>query len=284
MARWVVRRLRSAYADGGLSTVVDRSLRYVFDEPRLWPWLHWRLAALYYRANCADDVRAYAHPPDPFKLVWVEPDAVERHTRREYPPWRGRLSRFGEVLDGDWDRRDRPPVDPGYDGPPPELFVADRFEESVLYRSLAAHFERDVPWEETAMYAETTRLLREGDRPRVWQDCRSVADVRERFAYLDDLYERIRREGFKSQRQLVRDDPERGFPDWLRHEITVDVGRDGELLLVCGKHRLSMAKLLGIEQVPVLVLVRHPEWMARREAAAGTGDVGSHPDLRDLRG
>lgn len=283
MIRGVGNRLYRAYTDGGASNVVDRSLRHFFAEPRIQPRLHWRLAARYYRANCENDVRRYADPPDPFKLEWVDPAVIDRHTRREYPPWRGRVRRFGEVLDGDWDRRTRPPVDPEYQGPPPELFVADSFEDSVLYRSLTAHFDRGAAWEETDLFAEARRLLRSGDRERVWQQCRSVEDLRDRFEYLDELYETIRREGFKSQRELVENDPESGFRDWLRHEITVDVGRDGELLLVCGKHRLSMAKLLGVDRVPVLFLVRHPEWMARRERARNGDDVGLHPDLRDLR-
>ncbi|WP_340100120.1 hypothetical protein [Salinibaculum salinum] len=282
MTRGVWNRLARAYADGGVSTVVDRSLQSFFAEPRGWPTLHWRLASWYYRANCANDVQVYSEPPDPFKLEWVDPAAIERHTRREYPPWRGRLSRFGEVLDGDWDQRDCPPTNPDYDGPPPELFVADRFENSVLYQSLAAHFERSVDWEETELFVETCRLLREGEENRVWQHCRSVSDVRKRFAYLDELYETIQREGFKSQRQLLRTDPQRGFRDWLRNEITVDIGRDGELLLVCGKHRLTIAKLLGVERVPVLFLVRHPGWMARRESAIESDEVESHPDLRDI--
>ncbi|WP_152421359.1 hypothetical protein [Natronococcus amylolyticus] len=35
-------------------------------------------------------------------------------------------------------------------------------------------------------------------------------------------------------------------------KLAVDVGRDGEPLLVCGKHRFAVASLLGASHVPVL--------------------------------
>lgn len=281
------RRLYDAYADGGASTVLTRFMEWFFAEPRIWPEFHWVLSSRYYRRRCADDVRAYRHPPELFKLAWVDPSAIERHTRRQYPPWRERLRHFGSVLDGDWDRRERPPTDPTYGGPPSDLFIADRFEESVLYRSLEAHFDRHVSWEETQMFAATRRLLAQGGYDHVWHGCRSLSDVHERFRYLDQLYDSIRRSGFKSQRELIEDDPKKGFRHWLRKEITVDVGRDGELLLVSGKHRTAIAKLLDIDRIPVLFLVRHSEWMAHREAAIESDSVTNgggeiHPDLQDL--
>lgn len=252
-------------------------------EPRWLPGVHWELSERYTRALAANDVAEFPAPPNLFKLEWVDTDRVAKHTRRQFPPWQRRSRRFGEVLPGNWDRRAWPPLEPEYSGPPPELFVADRFEDSVLHRSFEAHFDRGVPWEETRLHEETTRLVEEGDRSPVWHNCRTVEDLHSRFRYLGDLYERIRGSRFRSQRELVATDPRRGFPHWLRNEITVDVGRDGELLLVCGKHRLSIAKLLDVDRVPVLFLVRHPDWMERRRAAVETGRVGDHPDLRDLR-
>lgn len=47
------------------------------------------------------------------------------------------------------------------------------------------------------------------------------------------------------------------------NEILVDVGRDGELLLVDGRHRLSIAKILGLDEIPVVKHVRHEQWVAR---------------------
>jgi len=284
MTDGVGRRTVSDALDGAVSGLAGRTLEQLAAKSQLGAKLYWTASERYYRSRCAGDVDAYPSPPDPFKLEWVDPDRIPRHTRRRYPPWKGRARRFGEVRGGEWDRRDRPDVDPAYRGPPPELFVADRFEESVLYRSSEAHFDRGVDWEETPLFADLKRLIRTDDREYeyVWHGCRSVEDVRSRFRYLDGLYDAIRQDGFRSQWEMVLRDPERGFRDWFENEITVDVGRDGELLLVCGKHRLTIAKLLGVDRIPVLFLVRHPEWMARRREALRTPPAADHPDLRDV--
>lgn len=278
-----LRLARRVYERNGAAELVTTSVEYAISQPRLHPRLHRRLAEAYYRRRCANDVASAGAPTDPFKTMWVAPDRIERHTRREYPPYRDRLALFGAVRGGDWDRRDEPPIDPTYDGPPARLFLADRFENSVLYRSLEARFERGVPWEETELVREALRLVEEPSPERVWHECRTAADVRDRCRRLDDLYETIHEEGYRSERERLGTDPTVGFRRCLRQEMTVDIGRDGELLLVCGKHRLAIAKLLGLERVPVVVLVRHPEWMDERAAVAAGADRAPHPDLRDRR-
>lgn len=275
---------RQVYRHAGAGGLAAAAAAYAIKRPRLHPRVHLRLARAYYRRRCANDVADADAPTDPFKLEWVSPGRIERHTRREYPPYRDRLGLFGAVRGGDWDRREGPPVDPAYDGPPASLFVAGRFEETTLYRSLEAHFDRGVPWAETELVREALRLVAEPTPDRVWHECRTAEEVRRRCRDLDALYESIRTEGYRSERSRLGVDPSVGFRHCLRHEITVDVGRDGELLLVCGKHRLALAKLLGLERVPVVFLVRHRGWMRRRTAvAAGAGGGREpHPDLRDL--
>lgn len=281
----VVDRFRTArrvYANQGPIGTSRAALEFAISRPRLHPKFHWWLARRYYERRCANDVGAAAAPTDPFKLEWISPDRIERHTRREYPPYRDRLRSFGAVRDGDWDRRDEPPVDPDYDGPPAELFLAERFEESILFRSLAARFERDVPWAETELVRRARRLLPASTPERVWHECTTAAEIDERCRRLDALYETIRTDGYRAERERFGTDRGVGFRHCLRQEITVDVGREGELLLVCGKHRLAIAKLLGLERVPVVFLVRHPEWMRHRVAVADGADHDPHPDLRDL--
>lgn len=276
------RTARRVYDRGGVDELADETMEFLLARPRISPKLYWTLAPAYYRRRCADDAAVYEAPLAPFKLEWVDPDRIVRHTRREYPPYRDRMELFGTVRDGEWDRRRSPPVDPDYDGPPADLFVADRFEESVLHRSMEAHFVDGVDWERTELYEETRRLLEEGDHEHVWHLCRSEEDLRERFRELDALDGDIRRSGFHSQRSRIPDDRALGFRECIRNEITVDVGRDGELLLVCGKHRLSIAKIRDVDAIPVLFLVRHPEWMDRRDSVYASGKTSDHPDLRDV--
>lgn len=61
----------------------------------------------------------------------------------------------------------------------------------------------------------------------------------------------MKTEGYQSQKMLD------GRPD---HEITVNIGRDGQFLYNSeGRHRLSIAKVLNVDSVPVLILGIHPE-------------------------
>jgi hypothetical protein len=226
---------------------------------------------------------------DPFKLERVDPRRIDRFTPRLYPPWRGRRRLFGAVRAGDWDRRPLAEI-PRRDGPPAELFLGETVEESPLYRAVERHFEDDVPWEETEFVREVLSRVEGGigESEFVWQDCRSPADVRARCRRLDEIYRSLEREGCRSCRE--RTDPrgrERGFLDVAENEIVVDVGRDGELLLVSGQHRLFLSRVLGLSEVPIAFLVRHAGWMRTREAVA-RGDASAaathrdHPDLRDL--
>ena len=244
----------------------------------------WWLASTYYRRQCANDVAEYDPPVDPFRLEWVDPSAIRRNTRRPYPAWRNRQDDFGAVRDGDWDRRRSPDVDSDYDGPPHHLYLADRFEETPLDRSLEAHFEGGVPWEDTEFVAEASRLLDTGRCQRVWNGCRSPEEIRDRCRSLDRLYATIRRSGYRSQRELVAADPDATFRDWIREEVLVDVGRDGDLLLVNGRHRLSLAKILGMDRIPVLFVVRHESWMDRRATLARRAQRLDHPDVPELDG
>jgi hypothetical protein len=73
-------------------------------------------------------------------------------------------------------------------------------------------------------------------------------------------------------------------------EIAVNVGRDGELIFQDGRNRHVIARILELEEVPVVVLVRHEQWqrlrdrIARGELTASDlpADLRTHPDLVDL--
>ncbi|WP_265112370.1 hypothetical protein [Halosolutus halophilus] len=96
---------------------------------------------------------------------------------------------------------------------------------------------------------------------------------------MDRLWRSLRNDGYQSQRELWKRNPDRFreqfsqrnkfFPYLLVNEITADIGRNGELLFVDSFHRLSMAKLLDLESVPVYVLVRHRKRMTNPDRVDG---------------
>lgn len=205
---------------------------------------------------------------NPYRRLWVDPAAVTHHVNRDPVP---RV--FGRVAGGDWDRRREP------------------FAATAVHRSLRQRFAEGADWEETGLY---TALL-SGSESGLWRRrCRTEAERDRRLAAIDALYERIANKGYRSQATLARDgiagirdeNNERSHP--MLNEVGINIGRDGALLWRHrGLHRLSIAKLLGVERIPVYVLARHAGWQRVRDRLRAGESVGidpaSHPDLDDLR-
>ncbi|QLG64320.1 ParB N-terminal domain-containing protein [Halorarum salinum] len=222
----------------------------------------------YVRARAKANAVRYDAPVVPYRLVHVDPADVE--SAREFTLAKFRLA--GTVVGGDWDLTDA------------------RFADMDVYRAYVAHFEEGVPWEETAFY---DRVVREMEAGRVMWDCTSEAEFRERCRRLDELYDCIAEHGYRSQEELSGGglaDPISSGPrlkiERLNDEIAVHVARDGELLFEDGRNRLSIAKVQGLETVPVRILRRHERWQAIRDAYVrgdpAVREYGDHPDVRYL--
>ena len=218
--------------------------------------------------------RRYVAPIDPYRIAWVDADRIE------YVAEPTRIPRFrcaGAVVDGDWDR------------------TGVRFTDLDVYRAFEMRFEEGREWSETPFFDRVLDEIRAGEEP--W-GCDSRAALEDRCARLDRLYETIATEGFRTQPELMAeeaDDPigSRRRSEICRRindEIAIDVARDGELLFADGRNRLAIAKLLGVEEIPVLILRRHAEWIPFRDRVAEhveeTGvlpsALGDHPDLEQL--
>lgn len=246
---------------------------------------YWESAPLRYRCRY-DRVSEHRAPLDPFKVELVDPADVVHFTGREHPPWENRKDLFGTSQGGDWDQ---PPNTTTHEESPFYLIDEGEGEEitdTINFRAFEQRFLEGLAWEDTDLVRKIFRHIERGDGSETyWHGCSTKRDVLDRCAYLESVYEDIRENGFKTQMEVVADDPEsnRGFLDAVAYEIAVDVGRNGELFLVTGRHRLSISKVLGLDEVPVAFYVRHEDWMDRRESTFETGGGDDHPDLRELR-
>lgn len=248
--------------------------RTVLDTPL--SGAYWRVAPAVHRRR-RHRSSGYVDPPiDPFERVLVDPDRIERITGREYPVWTDLWADFGAVRGGDWDVRERPPVSSSYDGPDPSLYLADSFEATPIHEALEAHFVDGVPWKELA-FVEAVKRRTEGAEEGIWHECSSESEIRQFCDHLDRLYRDMRERGCLSAREVnARENERLTFREAMEEEITVDVGRDGEPLFVTGRHRLSIAKILGLDRIPVALVVRHPEWL-RNHGGTGADAVGPRP-------
>lgn len=149
-------------------------------------------------------------------------------------------------------------------------------ENYGLYKAMNAHFEKGVPWEDTEFYQWISKKDITTRTPTIYERFGSDEKIQNRFSEIDQLYENIRRSGFKSKEP----------------PILVNISRDGNFILDDGRHRLIIAQLLGLDSIPVAVFVRHTGWQQIREAVAKgqnpteradcSLDCGQHPDLQTI--
>lgn len=146
---------------------------------------------------------------------------------------------IGQVRGGDWDKS--------------TIRFTDLPEYEMFYDVLI----NGKDWDETRYFSKVSRYLEAGNERKGHT---TVEDFRRhRIQRLEELYKSIREDGYKSQEELH---PERSALRNAQNEIRVNIGRDGELLFNnnSGNHRLAIAKVLGIDELPVCIYVCHKRW------------------------
>lgn len=234
----VLRSIEFALLSGPMSSKQTRSL-------------YWKTAPRVLRMRTYD-IENYTENIDPFQVFQVDPAEISKLTGREYPHLH-RLKLIGSVRGGEWDRKQGRDIYPGY---PYDFYNAERFEETVLYQSLQERFIDEAPWKDTELVQRALELINQGHS--VWHGCSSKTDVSEQCAKLDDLYRSIQETGYRHPTDSKKS---WGIIARTLNQIVVDIGRDGDLLFADGRHRLAIAKILELETVPVVVLVRHRQYM-----------------------
>lgn len=179
--------------------------------------------------------------PSPSEVYWISPNRIIYHTnylRNEDAETIAFYDRVfprqmrGRIVGGNWDRTSR------------------KFTDLTVYKAFRERIMKGAKWQDTEFYGSVLGNVKSGRF--VW-GIKNKADLDNRCKYLDSLYENIKNEGYRLNRS-VRD---RNI-DY--DEIEVNIGRNGEYLFQNGVHRLSIAKILGINYVPVMVFVRHKKW------------------------
>jgi hypothetical protein len=280
-ASW--RKLLIFYQLAGVSGALGRAFGYLSENALGYWWAirHWNAAG-------------GSAPSDLPTVVEIDPADLRYQSRfgkAQFPTKDGDTRRspvhdepIVGVVGGRWDR------------------FRTEWTETRIHRSLEARFREDESWEATAKYRYAACKIENG-----LEDWRSstIEELERRCADLDALYESMAEEGYVPQEELLEradDGMETGgaamksilgakFP----HEMRVGIGRDGEIIrFSAGKHRLSIARLLGLEAVPVVVVVRHERWATVRERFAAADSLeelpaeyrkfADHPDLRAVTG
>jgi 2-polyprenyl-3-methyl-5-hydroxy-6-metoxy-1,4-benzoquinol methylase len=223
--------------------------------------------------------------PDPDKVYWINPARIVDHTNytggdeRKLPKDRvfDHDKDRGKVSGGSWDISDY------------------EFDDLEVVQAIYARIRKGTPWRDTPFYASILRDLAEG-RPAGWQ-IESEADLVNHCEYVDALIDSIRSQGYRLNSEVVLTGERKGISGHPRYarEVSVNISRSGQYLFQDGRHRLAVAKALGVERIPVKVLVRHQQWSEFRAfvkslsmsggASARRGELYQslpHPDLKDI--
>ncbi len=246
-----------------ISTLPRRGVPYYY---RTRAWYNWNTSG------------AYSYQPDPFKIIRVDPAEIKYRSENRFSYMGRKYYDAGIVRSGNWDLPKRKFTEM-YTGPDGRL-------KNPVYKSFEARFCDNIPWEETPLVKNVMYHIRAGESK--WHGCESEKDVQKRCRKMDKMYESMKREGYKSRRELIAEsDKSPTNPQWfwqVYDEVVVNVGRSGELLFVGGHHRLSMAKLLGIDKIPVRIFVRHSGWQEQIDRCYKSGEINcDHPDLHELQ-
>lgn len=256
-------------------------LQAVNNTRKYWKW---RIK----RAKLAAGGQIFSFDPD--RIYQVDPTKIRFRTKDA----RNKYDYAGAVMDGDWD------------------IWNVRWDDHDQVRWLKERFEQNMPWEETAYYKACKHYIETGE----WIPPHSTSGEKLRHLVLpekagpdddildttylvsqtaldarcrdlDELYQSIKEKGIIRQADLLKGNPD---PMKRRDNIVIGIGRDGDLLFTDGKHRFTIAHILGLKSIPVRIFQRHKQWVdLRNEVDLYVTSHGSlyqpmtHIDLLDFR-
>lgn len=162
-------------------------------------------------------------------IYWVNPQEIKLCTLKEFNPF----LYDGVLLGGDWD-------------------VSQKvFNNLDVFIAFTQHFKSGVTWEKTDFFRNIINDIKNNNE--YYWNCQNETEFLERCKSMDKLYKQIKENGYCEQTKLS----ERRFNINRIDEISVNVSRNGTLLFNNGAHRLSIAKILNLEAIPVRVTVTH---------------------------
>lgn len=215
----------------------------------------------------------YDAPASPHKIITINPNDIEyilRHDDKILP--RPKTSGLGRIKGGNWDDK---------------KYLKEIHEHPVIY-GFEERFIQGKNWEETIYWKHFYQQARSRDRHKKAGFDTIEEYLNARCRSYQELYNNIKKEGYKTGCQGKRKDPSKNQPLRSRLEILVNIDRSGNIYLFDGLHRFGIARVLDIE-IPAHISCRHKQWQEIREFIYNNGflfeqnkELRNHPDLQDI--
>jgi len=169
---------------------------------------------------------------DPNKTYWIDPKKIKYASLKEFHVGKYK----GKIINGDWDLLKKP------------------FENLDIFIALRERLIEGKEWKTTVFY---NRIFNEIKQGKFLWGCKNQFDFENRLKKIEILFENIKKNGYKSQKELQSNNNIN--PILLEDEVAINIGRNGDFLFNNGAHRLSIAKILNIKKIPIKITVRHPQ-------------------------
>lgn len=142
----------------------------------------------------------------------------------------------GKVLSGDWDLNTYP---------------INKLEKYVVTKK---HFADGLSWEKAGAYDLMNKLIAKNGKV---DNCNSFNDIKQRYKNLDLFFEYLKNKGqWKTQSKLKN-----GLNYRENGGVYIHIGRNGEIISGNGGiHRLTIAKILEIKEIPAQLGVVHENY------------------------
>lgn len=196
------------------------------------------------------------------KIIMVKPSDINYCCKTSI----NKYLNFGKILGGNWDKNIVPFE--GYTG---------------IYNAIVDTFKYGKLFEDSDFYKNNLEAIRKGE---VRGSCRNEKELKNKIKKINKLFKDIAKNGFKLQSEIKSRKNSLFYFD----DATIHIDRDGHFLFADGQHRLAIAKILELKEIPVRVALRHKQWINfRREildvARYNKGKIYqkiAHPDLCDI--
>ena len=100
---------------------------------------------------------------------------------------------------------------------------------------------------------------------RASRGCRNQEELDAYFKKLEDIYQEFSLGQYRTQNELKEEDPV-GKLIIYPNEVLLAIDRQGNYLLESGgTHRLSIAKLLGLETIPAVIIRKHYQYVKSKK-------------------
>ena len=169
-----------------------------------------------------------------YKIMDVNPAYINYEVKGGIVPY---------IQDGDWDLSKR---------------------EFTLHETIKGIFVDKIPASETQQY----KTMQEAIENKDWnksRDCRTQEDLDAYFRTLEDIYRELSNGKYRLRSEVDHTYLGR-WPRRYPDEILLAIDRNGEYMLESGgTHRLSIAKLLGVQTVPAVIVRKHYQYVKSKK-------------------